>query len=428
VERERLGFRGTDRTPLSRRAKITPEQAGLPAYGGSGGSPGNPRDKGLSNLIGELSTRSERFRTWWAAHNVRFHHTGVKRSPAPLRRRAQAPRHLGRNLDQADHGPGRPVWITRRQGPFGIKALDFLERTWVTAARPVTDGTPGAGEGVLPVPRTAGPPGASQPVVGWSPGSADSRTATWPQGTGSSPVSAAAGCRSRTAAAVSAWSFADLIPGLQSFDVPGELRCGGRRDPRGTGTWSSALAKSVRVVATICSASPVLSALQLSASRMMWTALTRRWWKVENAEVLGVGVNVTEEHREGEPAQEIGHRMPLALEGSEELGDSVGARAPGVARGLRILELRVVVHPVETERLGGVLLMDQRDSLPVHGAVVALDDEVLAGPVTDELRAVSGQAAGVGTALNHERPPASAWTLGISRTAQSQGSENERCG
>jgi MmyB-like transcription regulator ligand binding domain len=158
VERERLGFRGTDRTPLSRRAKITPEQAGLPAYGGSGGSPGNPRDKGLSNLIGELSTRSERFRTWWAAHNVRFHHTGVKRSPAPLRRRAQAPRHLGRNLDQADHGPGRPVWITRRQGPFGIKALDFLERTWVTAARPVTDGTPGAGEGVLPVPRTAGPP------------------------------------------------------------------------------------------------------------------------------------------------------------------------------------------------------------------------------------------------------------------------------
>src|ERR1700744_366071 len=37
-----------------------------------------PHDKALSNLIGELSTRSENFRTWWAAHNVRFHRTGGK--------------------------------------------------------------------------------------------------------------------------------------------------------------------------------------------------------------------------------------------------------------------------------------------------------------------------------------------------------------
>jgi len=43
----------------------------------------NPRDKALSNLIGELSTRSDHFRTWWAAHNVRFHRTGVKRFRHP---------------------------------------------------------------------------------------------------------------------------------------------------------------------------------------------------------------------------------------------------------------------------------------------------------------------------------------------------------
>jgi hypothetical protein len=43
----------------------------------------NPHDKGLSNLIGELSTCSENFRTWWAAHNVRFHRTGVKRFHHP---------------------------------------------------------------------------------------------------------------------------------------------------------------------------------------------------------------------------------------------------------------------------------------------------------------------------------------------------------
>jgi transcriptional regulator with XRE-family HTH domain len=42
-----------------------------------------PHDKALSNLIGELSTRSENFRTWWAAHNVRFHRTGVKRFHHP---------------------------------------------------------------------------------------------------------------------------------------------------------------------------------------------------------------------------------------------------------------------------------------------------------------------------------------------------------
>ncbi|HUN36893.1 MAG TPA: helix-turn-helix transcriptional regulator [Trebonia sp.] len=43
----------------------------------------SPHDKALSNLIGELSTRSEDFRTWWAAHNVRFHRTGVKRFRHP---------------------------------------------------------------------------------------------------------------------------------------------------------------------------------------------------------------------------------------------------------------------------------------------------------------------------------------------------------
>src|SRR5580692_135373 len=45
---------------------------------------GNPHDKALSNLIGELSTRSEHFRTWWAAHNVRFHRTGTKRFHHPV--------------------------------------------------------------------------------------------------------------------------------------------------------------------------------------------------------------------------------------------------------------------------------------------------------------------------------------------------------
>jgi transcriptional regulator with XRE-family HTH domain len=38
----------------------------------------DPYDKTLSNLVGELSTRSHEFRVRWAAHNVKFHRTGTK--------------------------------------------------------------------------------------------------------------------------------------------------------------------------------------------------------------------------------------------------------------------------------------------------------------------------------------------------------------
>lgn len=44
----------------------------------------NPDDRGLMELIGELSTRSEIFRTKWANHDVRFHRTGVKRLRHPV--------------------------------------------------------------------------------------------------------------------------------------------------------------------------------------------------------------------------------------------------------------------------------------------------------------------------------------------------------
>ena len=38
----------------------------------------DPYDRDLSDLVGELSTRSDAFRTRWAAHNVRIHRTGTK--------------------------------------------------------------------------------------------------------------------------------------------------------------------------------------------------------------------------------------------------------------------------------------------------------------------------------------------------------------
>jgi transcriptional regulator with XRE-family HTH domain len=44
----------------------------------------NPYDRGLQDLVGELSTRSQEFRTRWAAHNVRQHQTGRKRLHHPV--------------------------------------------------------------------------------------------------------------------------------------------------------------------------------------------------------------------------------------------------------------------------------------------------------------------------------------------------------
>lgn len=44
----------------------------------------DPHDRGLQDLVGELSTRSETFRRLWADHNVRTHGTGTKRFNHPV--------------------------------------------------------------------------------------------------------------------------------------------------------------------------------------------------------------------------------------------------------------------------------------------------------------------------------------------------------
>ncbi|HEY0475222.1 MAG TPA: helix-turn-helix transcriptional regulator [Kribbella sp.] len=44
----------------------------------------DPHDRGLQDLVGELSTRSEIFRRLWADHNVRTHGSGTKRFNHPV--------------------------------------------------------------------------------------------------------------------------------------------------------------------------------------------------------------------------------------------------------------------------------------------------------------------------------------------------------
>jgi transcriptional regulator with XRE-family HTH domain len=43
-----------------------------------------PYDRRLTDLIGELATRSDEFRVRWAAHNVKLHRTGTKRFHHPI--------------------------------------------------------------------------------------------------------------------------------------------------------------------------------------------------------------------------------------------------------------------------------------------------------------------------------------------------------
>jgi transcriptional regulator with XRE-family HTH domain len=44
----------------------------------------DPYDRALTDLVGELATRSDAFRSRWAAHDVRLHHTGSKRFRHPV--------------------------------------------------------------------------------------------------------------------------------------------------------------------------------------------------------------------------------------------------------------------------------------------------------------------------------------------------------
>lgn len=44
----------------------------------------DPADRALMSLVGELSTHSKEFRTWWSGHTVRLHTSGTKRINHPV--------------------------------------------------------------------------------------------------------------------------------------------------------------------------------------------------------------------------------------------------------------------------------------------------------------------------------------------------------
>lgn len=87
-----------------------------------------PYDRGLTDLIGELSTRSDQFRTWWATHNVRLHYTATKAMHHPIAGDLEL-------TGEALHLPGDPdltiVTYTVEPASPSAQALAFLS-SWST--------------------------------------------------------------------------------------------------------------------------------------------------------------------------------------------------------------------------------------------------------------------------------------------------------
>jgi hypothetical protein len=90
----------------------------------------DPYDRDLSDLVGELATQSEAFRTHWAAHNVRFHATAVK----DLRHPAVGELSLSFNRLEITADPGLTMFAYAAEpGSRSAEALNLLG-SWAATA------------------------------------------------------------------------------------------------------------------------------------------------------------------------------------------------------------------------------------------------------------------------------------------------------
>jgi transcriptional regulator with XRE-family HTH domain len=102
----------------------------------------HPFDRELTDLVGELSTRSEEFSTGWAAHNVRLHRSGVKRLHHPL------VGDLSLAYESLDLTADEGLRLNAYSAPPGSpdrEALDLIA-SWA-ATDPALEAAPAAGKG-----------------------------------------------------------------------------------------------------------------------------------------------------------------------------------------------------------------------------------------------------------------------------------------
>ena len=99
----------------------------------------DPYDRDLSDLVGELSTRSAEFRTRWAAHNVRFHDTGIKNLHHPV----VGDLSLTYNRMELAADPGQMLMIwTAEPGSKSAQALSLLGSWAATPQQPELQDAP----------------------------------------------------------------------------------------------------------------------------------------------------------------------------------------------------------------------------------------------------------------------------------------------
>jgi transcriptional regulator with XRE-family HTH domain len=92
----------------------------------------DPDDRDLSDLVGELSTKSDAFRTLWAAHNVRLHNTGVKHLHHPV----VGDITLNYNGLELAADPGLTIFVyTAEPGSKSAESLNLLA-SWAATLEP----------------------------------------------------------------------------------------------------------------------------------------------------------------------------------------------------------------------------------------------------------------------------------------------------
>jgi transcriptional regulator with XRE-family HTH domain len=92
----------------------------------------DPHDKGLTDLVGELSTRSDEFRVRWGAHDVQLHRTGLKHIRHPV----AGELHLSYEVMELPADPGLAlVAFSAEAGSPADDALRFLA-SWAATHTP----------------------------------------------------------------------------------------------------------------------------------------------------------------------------------------------------------------------------------------------------------------------------------------------------
>jgi transcriptional regulator with XRE-family HTH domain len=92
----------------------------------------DPYNKALTDLVGELSTRSDEFRVRWGAHDVQLHRTGVKQIQHPI----VGELHLSYDVMELTADPGLAlVAFSAEAGSPTSDALRFLA-SWAATHEP----------------------------------------------------------------------------------------------------------------------------------------------------------------------------------------------------------------------------------------------------------------------------------------------------